>query len=399
MAYVYAKINKATLAYICNSKGVTTNFIVDRTKLPAEKLQLWLDTTTDKLPTIRQAKAVAKCIHVPFAGLYMNPNDIPLKRIPNVRNMRTLVGAYSDDDSALNIAMLDVLLERDFLINANSELNQDIPAFSFTAPNCDDPSVWANSIRTKMGLDLSEQYRCATPRQYYLYLRNKLEMNGVFIQCFTDVPLECARGFAIYEETLPIIGINDADRPPAKSFTMIHELVHLMKRESSLCNEMFNRKATIDEEIFCNAVAGELLVPERALRLALQNENVTKPYAVETIKIIADHFSVSREVIIRRLLSINEIDNVEYDSYADLFRKEVEQEREKQRIARQAGVNVGIPKNISREAVDRTSPSISRILYYGYGEDFYSKQDIARHLGIDQKHINKFLLEVSKWSK
>ena len=399
MAYTYALINKETLAYICGKKGISNNFISDRTKLNADKVALWLDSSDQALPTIKQAKAIANCIHVPFAGLYMNPSDIPLKQIPSVKNMRTMYGTYSEDNSALNIAMIDLLLERDFLISAGTELEQDAPPFVPCIPDSTDPIVWANSIRSQFEISIEKQYKCSSSRQFYVYLRNQIENKGVFIQCFTDVPLECARGFALYESTLPIIGVNDDDRPPAKSFTIIHELVHLMKRESSLCNDMTNTSQTLSEEIFCNAVAGELLVPERALNITLKNGQYVSPYSKEDILQISKHFSVSRDVIIRRMLDLNKIDQLEYETYADLFRREVEKEREEQREARKNGMTVGIPRDISRETIDRTSPSISRLIYYGFGEDYFSKQDVARHLGIDQKHVNKFLMEVSTWSK
>ena len=399
MAYTYALINKETLAYICGKKGISNNFISDRTKLNADKVALWLDSSDQALPTIKQAKAIANCIHVPFAGLYMNPSDIPLKQIPSVKNMRTMYGTYSEDNSALNIAMIDLLLERDFLISAGTELEQDAPPFVPCIPDSTDPIVWANSIRSQFEISIEKQYKCSSSRQFYVYLRNQIENKGVFIQCFTDVPLECARGFALYESTLPIIGVNDDDRPPAKSFTIIHELVHLMKRESSLCNDMTNTSQTLSEEIFCNAVAGELLVPERALNITLKNGQYVSPYSKEDILQISKHFSVSSDVIIRRMLDLNKIDQLEYETYADLFRREVEKEREEQREARKNGMTVGIPRDISRETIDRTSPSISRLLYYGFGEDYFSKQDVARHLGIDQKHVNKFLMEVSTWSK
>jgi len=112
---------------------------------------------------------------------------------------------------------------------------------------------------------------------------------------------------------------------------------------------------------------------------------------------MATRFSVSREVIIRRLLDLDKIDTSEFDTYSDIFRRELEQEREERRIARQNGKKNSISRNISREALDRTSPSISKVLYHGYVEEVFSKQDIARHLGIDQKHINKYLAEVATW--
>ena len=399
MALVYAIINKETLLHICSSKKVSTDFIINKTKLNAAKVPLWLDTTNPALPTIKQAKTLAACLHIPFAGLYMNPDDIPLKSIPNIKNLRTLQGAAAPDDSSLNIAMVDVLLERDFLIHANTEFGHTAPIFSPNVPNETDPVKWAQAIRAQFSIDLGMQYKCPSSRQFYLYLRNCIENNGVFVHCFVDVPIETARGIAIYESSLPIIGINDEDRPPAKSFTLIHELVHLFKRESSLCNDMNSSANTAKEEIFCNAVAGELLVPAQALRIILREHQFLAPYSVNDIQKIASRFSVSREVIIRRLLDMGEIDTIEYDTYADLFNQEIEQERERQRIAREQGIKIGPAKNVSREAVDRTSPSVSKLLYHGLSEEVYSKQDIARHLNIDQRHIDKFLVEVSKWIK
>ena len=114
---------------------------------------------------------------------------------------------------------------------------------------------------------------------------------------------------------------------------------------------------------------------------------------------IAKKFSVSREVIIRRLLDCKQIDHLEYDSYSDAFRREIEKEREEQKLARKAGIKTGIPLSMSREAIDRTSPSVCKALYYGFAEEIYSKRDIALHLGIAQKHVDKFLREVSKWNR
>lgn len=363
------------------------------------RLNQWLTPTDINLPTINQAKKIAACLHIPFAGLYMNPCDIPLRRIPNIRNMRTMSGAVSIDDSSLNIAMIDVLLERDFLLSADDEFGITPPDFEPLIPDSDSVDEWANTIRKQFAIDLGEQYKCSSTRQFYLYVRDKIEAKGVFVHCFTDVTIDTARGFSIYNTLLPIIGINAKDRPPAKTFTIIHELVHLFKRESSLCNDMSSSASTLSEEVFCNAVAGELLVPKRALRIVLEHGHYFAPYSIDDIKRVADRFSVSREVIVRRLLELRKIDQSEYETYADLFRREIEEDREKRKIQRENGIKSSIPRNMSREAIDRTSPSVSKILYQGYVNDVYSKLDIARHLNVGQNHIDKFLREVSKWNR
>lgn len=70
MGYVYATINKDTLAHICKEKGVSSEFLASKTKLNMSRLNQWLTPTDINLPTINQAKKIAACLHIPFAGLY-----------------------------------------------------------------------------------------------------------------------------------------------------------------------------------------------------------------------------------------------------------------------------------------------------------------------------------------
>ena len=395
---VYALINKEVIPYICEKKGVTAEFLKEKTGFSSEKLNVWMNTADPTQPTINQAKKLAACLHIPFAGLYMDIGDIPIQEIPSYKNFRTLDGSIAIDDSSLNIAICDVLLERDFLIEQCREL--EIPSVQMNIPAIHSKGIseWASIIRSFFNLNLETQFKCNSPRQLYLYLREKLEEHGIFVQCFSDVPIEIARGFSIYDTQLPIIGINDNDRPPAKSFSMIHELVHLINRESSVCNAMYNASSAQKEEVFCNAVSGEVLVPSRILSILIAEKHYTKPFTLDIITQIAKRFSVSREVIIRRLLNTDQIDADEYDFYSNELQKEIEETREEQRIARKDGRLSGIPRNISHEAIDRTSPAVSKLLYHGFTEDIYSKRDIARHLGIAQKHVDSWIKDVSKWS-
>lgn len=396
MAYTYAQINKNTLAYIFEGKKVSRGYVVSKTGVKSEKLDRWLNTQDNLLPTINQAKSIANCLHIPFAGFYMNPEYVKLKSIPSVKNYRTLYGGVALDDSAINIAMMDLLHEREFLLESSKENNISLPIFNLSIMLHDDPVLWAKSIRESLDIQLDIQYKCTSSRKFYLYIREKIEAAGIFVHCFTDVPMEMARALAIYDKDMPIIGLNDEDRPPAKSFSMIHELVHIFKRESSLCNDM---RSIHSEEVFCNAVAGELLVPKVALESTIKIKNMSKPYSKHDIEYLANKFSVSKEVIIRRLLDTGYIDDIMYETYADEFRRDVELQKEERRIAKQEGRSLPGPKRIvSREAIDRTSATVCKVLCHGYGNEIYSKQDIARHLGISQRHVNKFLMEVATWN-
>jgi hypothetical protein len=51
----------------------------------------------------------------------------------------------------------------------------------------------------------------------------------------------------------------------------------------------------------------------------------------------------------------------------------------------------------SREAADKMSPAICKALLIGYSDGYFSKQEMSGLLGIKEKHISKFLMEVAKW--
>lgn len=392
-----ALINKETLTHICTHIGVTTAFLSQRTHISEDTIKRWLTIDDAAVPTINQAKTLANTLKVPFAGLYMRKEHINFKNLPNLRNLRTMLDGIAIDDSALNLAIVDLIRAHDFLKDTEADLDLtniplSLPAIASTATAAE----YARSIRKFFELELDAQFKSVSTRQYYLYMRGQIEKKGVFIHCFTGVGVEAVRGIAIYDDISPIIGINDKDRYPAKTFSIIHELVHILKRQSTLCNDMYSSFTAQSEEVFCNAVAGEVLVPEASLNAYL-NAHKLASISLDDIAIISERFSVSKEVITRRLFDTDHLSKDEYDTFTNEIRQSFEQEREAAKIARTESGGQGVPRNMSREAVDKTSASICRVLLIGYGEGYFSKQDLSGHLGIKEKHISKFVLEVARW--
>ena len=397
MARADANINKETLAFICSQIGVTKVFLSQRTGHPETKIDAWLNADNDAYPTINQAKSLAKVLKLPFAGLYMNKNNLPIKKLPSIRNLRTLPDSYPMDDSALNLAVIELIRYHGFLTSSEKEM--DIHTTPLSLPTIsDDASVaeYAIVIREFFELALDAQFKLGSTRQFYLYVREKIESKGIFVHCFTGVDVEIARGVAIYNETAPIIGINDNDRYPAKTFSIIHELVHILKHRSTLCNEMFSSFSSQIEEVFCNAVAGEVLVPAAALGAFLSAKKITN-ISLDDIDTMAKRFSISKEVITQRLYDTKRFSKDQYDTFTSEIRQIFLQERESEKIAKQEGIGRPVFMNVSGGAVDKTSPSICKILLIGYSDGYFSKQEVSGLLGIKEKHIPKFFSEVAKW--
>jgi Zn-dependent peptidase ImmA (M78 family) len=397
MACTDANINKETLSFICSQIGVTVAYLSQKTGQAEERISAWLDTSNTNFPTINQAKMLAKVLKIPFAGLYMNKDILPVKQLPALRNLRTMPHEIETDDSSLNIAVAELIRYHDFMTASESEMNIDPAPLSFpTISDRASVSEYAKTIREFFDIKLEKQFKMASPRQFYLYVRQKIERKGIFVHCFTGVDVETARGISIFNDTAPIIGVNDNDRYPAKTFSIIHELVHILKRQSTLCNEMVASFSSSAEEVFCNAVAGEVLVPAASLNTYLTAKSLTTISLDDVIK-IASRFSISKEVVIRRLLDTGRLMKDEYTAFANEIHQNFLQQKEEEKLARQEGRKQQIPKNVSREAIDKTSPTICRILLIGYSDGFFSKQEVSGFLGIKEKHIPKFLAEVAKW--
>lgn len=390
--YEFALINKDTLRFIREQKHVSLEYVERVANIRPERLAEWEDSESEELPTINQAKALAKCYRVPFAGLYMDREDININHLPRMFNKRTMVGLIADD-SAVNLALIDLLNDRQFYLETKELLDEEIPVFELNITSLV-ATEWARIIREYFGLKLIDQYRAGSKRQFYLSLRGKIESKGVFIQGFRRVDVSVLRGVAISDGSMPIIGVNEADRYPAKSFTIIHELVHIIRKASTICNDLF--KSNDAEEVFCNAVAGETLVPRTALF-----ENLKKHDGridIDVVDSLADKFSVSSEVIARRMYDcVDGCDKSWYNSICALLAARITKGREERKQARQMGIDTPFGRFMHREAIDRTSTDLCRSLLRGYSIDLFDKRDISSHLGVGEKHIDSFLTEVLAW--
>src|SRR5699024_11125877 len=109
-----------------------------------------------------------------------------------------------------------------------------------------------------------------------------------------------SRGFALAKSQLPIIGINSKDSSNARIFTLIHELIHVLLRDSVMINDELTEYFTNSQrniEQFCNRLAAEILVPSDDLRQAFDVE--TEP--VKEIKGLSRTYGVSTYVVLIRL--------------------------------------------------------------------------------------------------
>jgi Zn-dependent peptidase ImmA (M78 family) len=391
-----ALIDKNTLKKVFCHRNVTAEYLKKKTQCSSLlKVNEWFDPTVNTLPTFIQAKKIAEILTIPFAALYMHEDILELKKLPRIVNLRTIPDSYDGDESALNIAIIDLLNKRDLLYSLSDELGETIPKFNMQIEGNLTPVSIANKIKSLFNISLNDQIKLSSPRQLYLYIRNRVENKGIFVQGFKGVDIEMARGLAIYFNTMPIIGINDNDSNAAKTFSIIHELVHILKHQSVCCSDFYGSFSKSNEEVLCNAVAGELLVPQQTMSQkinAIQKSDID----FEVIEILEKTFLVSKEVIVRRLLDTSQINRAQYYDFIKIIRGKHEEKKQQLKNLRATGKKIFPGKASHLSAFDRTSEHLSMAFLKGLESDILSMLDISQYLGIKYDKTDLFLTELLK---
>lgn len=316
-----AKINSAMMKWAREYAGFTHGHEERLPKDIKSKYEAW--EKGENSPTWNQLREVSKKYHIPTAFFFMDcpPN---FDNLPNMINYRKLVAdsIYETNSPNLINNIRKSETRREIYLDLLNELNEDI--LLFKVPKLEhDTKIFSNYIREILGISLSTQKSWYKEVNHYNFLNKWKEVLneklGVLIFETEGVLLEEMRALCIFHEKIPIILLNGKDSVNGRIFSLFHELTHLLLGESAICGDDENTQ----EEIFCNAVAGEFLVPEHDLNISING--VTDLLSDNSLKKLYNSYGVSEHVILRRLLDTNKISRNDYishiNSYEESFSK------------------------------------------------------------------------------
>ena len=157
------------------------------------------------------------------------------------------------------------------------------------------------------------------------------------------------RGLSIYQDILPIIIINDSDAYKAQSFTLFHELGHLLKKQSALDSQE-EQEQQEEQERWCNQFSGEVLMPRDAF---LQKTKTFSPAeqahkSVSQIRTMANQFCVSPYAFTVRMRHMKIINQQEYKEIISQLKQEYKKLKEIQKNNK-----TKISRNIAKEILSQ----------------------------------------------
>ena len=166
-------------------------------------------------------------------------------------------------------------------------------------------------------------------------LRTAAESKGVYVLLKSDLgnyhtamDTDVFRGFTIADELAPFIVLNDRDARSAWSFSLLHELAHLILGQSGTGNARTENTT----ETFCDRVAGDFLLPVDELELLnLPGATATETEVAEQISKFAEERNLSRTMVAYRAFENRMITRDIFNRLYDMFRQQWHQERTRQR--------------------------------------------------------------------
>ncbi|MDE0103547.1 MAG: XRE family transcriptional regulator [Bryobacterales bacterium] len=334
-------------------------------------------------PTIRQLPLLGNAAGRPLAIFFLAE---PPWNFTALSDFRSLPGTLADDHSpALRLAVRRALERREVALDLAAELNEDIPELAISATLGEPVGDVARRVRAFLGVSESEQRHWHRPYDSLNGWQRAVEARGVLVFQASGIDIAEARGFSATEQPLPVIVLNVRDAPNGRVFALLHELCHVLLRNGGFC-DLRDRAWDVPEqnpiEVFCNAVAGETLVPTDALASsrAVRAIPAGMNWSASGIRALAQEFSVSRQVALRRLLDAGRITLDGYRSHIDAMLKA----RHQRTDSRQTGF---IPP--ATKVVSGLGRPFIRWVLSSYYQERITLRDVAAHLGVRLKHMAK----------
>lgn len=337
---------------------------------PAQRMQRW-EAGEDE-PTRALLVKMAKHYRRPLLTFYMS--NVP-ERGDRGEDFRTLPDAIPPSQNALVDALVRQTRARQSMVKAaliEAEEDKKLDYIG-SLPLRTTIAVAKDKLSETFDIDVADFRRERTPEDAFKYLREKVESKNVFVLLagnlgshHTNLDTEIFRGFALADEIAPFIVVNDLDSKAALSFTLLHELVHLLLGETGVSGARSETRI----EKFCNDVASEFLFSAEdihALFGQVDFANLEQDGVRDIISQYAQTRNVSASMLAYKLYRMGMIEERMWSALSAAFRRFWLTARDNRRAARDR---------------DATGPSYYVVKRYKLGHSLVSVVDRMMSSGV-----------------
>ncbi len=328
-------------------------------------------------PSYAQLEQMAEKFKTPVAVFFFpNPPDVPSVE----KSFRTLTAAdfaaiprtvrlFLRRGQAMQLNLVELndgknpsprLITRDIKVSPNTSL--DALAFA---------------IRKYLGVTIEQQASWKSTDKAMEAWRDAFAQVGIYV--FKDAfHAKTYFGFCLYDDEFPVIYVNNSCPKSRQIFTLFHELGHLLFKTSGIdiFDDEFIKHLPADEqkiEAICNGLAGRLLVPDDVFDNLMLGRMADRDTAAQ----LAAYFSVSREVIYRKLLDRKLIDAAEYSAAAKFWGGQLKPAK-------------GSSGNFYNSRYSYLGPRYIDLAFTRYYQQRFDDLQLAEYLNLKPKNLQTF---------
>jgi len=370
--------NPTVLVWARRESGYAPEQVAKRLGVKAERLDEW--EMGDRVPTLRQLEGLSKMYHRPM-GVFFRPKPPVVPALAT--EYRRLPGLSPGQESPeLRLAIRKMSNRRETMVDLLEENGEQILDFGLEAHLTEPPASVAARLRQALGVSVEAQLSWGSEWVAWSTWREAVESLGVLVFQFPGVALEEVRGISLLQWPLPVVGVNSKETSPeARSFTLIHEVVHLMlaagKEEQPAAREPRHGPAWQEVERFAEEAASHVLAPEPVLQ-KLAGDARGESWNVAAVPKLARKFRMTALAMATRLRSSGFIG---WDHYRE-WRKDWEAHLATLK-PRGGGFATPVGKTLGRAGV----PFVKLVLEAMAGNRITSDQ-AARHLDLKFEHFD-----------
>ena len=305
-------------------------------------LNLWV--SGEKTPTFNQIEKVSRATGIPLGYFFL---EHPPKEDLSFVEYRTVDSIELENPSR---NLIDVMHDMDqiqewmhnYLVSEGASPVDYVGIFQETTSY----EVISQKLRDMLNLPIEWYAKSRTSEESFTTIRKAISNVGTLVMMSgivgnnTHRPLSIDefRAFSVVDDYAPLIFINSNDYTNGKLFSLLHEFSHVCIGENSLFNDRYSSGKKVKKiETLCNAVAAEILVPQKIF-VHNWNEVVEENEPEEAIHILAHSFKCGITVIARKAY-----DNgfINYELYQNIAKLAVRLYNEKRKRLKERGESGG----------------------------------------------------------
>jgi Zn-dependent peptidase ImmA (M78 family) len=304
-------INSGRIAWCCTDHGITPSDLASALGIAPASIERTL-AGGDGV-TFNQLRKIADYFSRGIL-FFLEPDPVDEERA-HTPQFRTLANQKPELSAKLKALIERVEKQRSVYLSLREDLDDtDRPSFAPPDLPRSEPHEVAQVTRRWLGLadeNSFDTYRAAVEARGVLVFRSN-GYNGKW-QIAKASPI---LGFNLYDPTCPVIVIKKLSWEPRQSFTLAHELGHLLMHKSSSIDDEQDMQSHQGHEREANAFAGHLLVPDAFLTSIRDAERPSEVSQYDDwLARPRNAWGVSGEVILRRLLDAGRLPQRQYDAY------------------------------------------------------------------------------------